>query len=243
MHFVNSLRSYLSSKVKNRLLGMNEKNYSLGDTFRVALECKLKAITSERWHNKRNVITTNNINMGEQIGHNQLEDINEIHVRNPNYKGKNYDPNYQAKRTEANKQQQQVPTANGNQHKAPYNKPMSGNNTNNLASSSDIAGEVTLKTSVDGYQLLKMNELIKNAAAWRARMPKTSKYDKYFHSKDNLTNPSNPKVQINEATLAVMGKTAKDCGYTKDEFVEAVEMYEHFGNVNLEDVPVTSLQD
>ena len=243
MHFVNSLRSYLSSKVKNRLLGMNEKNYSLGDTFRVVLECELKAIASERWHNKRNIIATNNINVGEQIGHNQLEDINEIHVRNPNYKGKNYDPNYQAKKAEANKQQQQFSTANGNQYKAPYNKLMSGNDANNLASSSDIAGEVTLKTSVDGYQLLKMNELIKNAAAWRARMPKTSKYDKYFDSKDNSTNLPNPKVQINEDTLAVMGQTARDCGYTKDEFIEAVEMYEHFGNVSLEDVPVTSLQD
>ena len=48
MHFVNSLRSYLSSKVENRLLGMNERNYSLGDTFKVALECELKAIASER---------------------------------------------------------------------------------------------------------------------------------------------------------------------------------------------------
>ena len=48
MHFINSLQHYLSSKVKNRLLGMNEKNYSLGDTFKVALECKLKAIASER---------------------------------------------------------------------------------------------------------------------------------------------------------------------------------------------------
>ena len=243
MHFVNSLRSYLSSKVENRLLGMNEKNYSLGDTLRVALECELKAITSERRHNKRNVITTNNINMGEQIGHSQLEDINEIHVRNPNYKGKNYDPNYQAKKAEANKQQPQFSTANGNQYKAPYNKSATNNNTNNLASSSEIAGEVTLKTSVDGYQLLKMNELIKNAAAWRARMPKASRYDKYFDSKDNSTNPSTPKVQINEATLAVTGQAAKDFGYTKDEFVEAVEMYEHFGNVNLEDVPATSLQD
>ena len=179
MHFVNSLRSYLSSKVEKRLLGMNEKNYSLGDTFRVALECELKAIASERWHNKRKVITTNNINMGEQIGHGQLEHINEIHVRDPNYKGKNYDPNYQAKKAEANKQQQQFSTVTGNQYKAPYSKSASGNNANNLASSSDIAGEVTLKTSVDGYQLLKMNELIKNAAAWRARMPKSSKYDKY----------------------------------------------------------------
>ena len=43
MHFVN-LHSYLSSKVENRLFGMNERNYSLGDTFKVALECELKAI-------------------------------------------------------------------------------------------------------------------------------------------------------------------------------------------------------
>ena len=169
MHFVNSLRSYLSSKVENRLLGMNERNYSLGYTFRVALGCELKAIASERRHNKRNTITNNNIDMSEHLGHNQLEDINEIYVRNPNYKGKNYDPNYQTKKAEANKQQQQSSTVNRNQYKAPYTKPATSNSTNNLASSSDIAGEVTLKTSVDGYQLLKMNELIKNAAAWRAR--------------------------------------------------------------------------
>ena len=74
-------------------------------------------------------------------------------------------------------------------------------------------------------------------------MPKASKFDKYFNNKDNPTNTSIPKVQINEATLAVMGQAAKDFGYTKDEFVEAVEMYEHFGNVNLEDVPAPSLQD
>ena len=40
-----------------------------------------------------------------------------------------------------------------------------------------------------------------------------------------------------------MGQVAKDYGYTKDEFIEAVEMYEHFGNVNLEDVPAPSPQD
>ena len=74
-------------------------------------------------------------------------------------------------------------------------------------------------------------------------MPKASKYDKYFDSKDNSTNTSKPKVQINEATLAVMGQAAKDFGSTTDELVEAVEMYEHFGNINLEDVPATSLQD
>ena len=232
MHFVNSLRGYLSSKVENRLLGMNERNYSLGDTFTVALQCELKAIASERRHNNRNAITINNVHTEDQDYH-QLEDTQEVHVRNPNYKGKNYDPNYQARKAEG-KQHPQLATSNN-----PYKAPAATHN-NDLARSSDIAGEVTLKTTVDGYQLLKMNELIKNAAAWRARTPRTNRFDKYF---DKETTKTTPKVQINSATLQVMGQTAKDCGYTKEEFIEAVEMYEHFGNIDLEDVPTPSPQD
>ena len=131
MHFINSLRSYLSSKVENRLLRLNERNYSLGDTFTVALQCELKAITLERQHNKRNTITINNMNSEDQ-DHSQLEDTQEVHVRNPNYKGKNYDPNYQARKMEINKQQHQ-PTMTNNQYKAPYTRP-AANNNNNLAS-------------------------------------------------------------------------------------------------------------
>ena len=236
MHFINSLRGYLSSKVENRLLGMNDRNYSLGDTFTVALQCELKAIASERRHSKRNTITINNVHTEDQ-DYRQLEDTQEVHVRSPNYKGKNYDPNYQARKAEG-KQQLQLETTN-NQYKAPAARP-AANHNNDLARSSDIAGEVTLKTTVDGYQLLKMNELIKNAAAWRARMPKANRFDKYF---DKETTKTTPKVQINSATLQVMGQTAKDCGYTKEEFIEAVEMYEHFGNIELEDVQTPSPQD
>ena len=239
MHFVNSLRSYLSSKVENRLLGMNERNYSLGDTFAVPLQCELKAIASERRHNKRSTITINKINTEDQ-DHSQLEDTQEVHIRNPNYKGKNYDPNYQARKAETNKQQQQL-TMTNNQYKAPATRP-AANHNNDLAKSSDITGEVTLKMTVDGYQLLKMNELIKNAAAWRARMLKMGRFDKYFDNQEQTTKTT-PKVQINSATLQVMGQTVKDCGYTKDEFIEAMEMYEHFGNIDLEDVPAPSPQD
>ena len=39
-----------------------------------------------------------------------------------------------------------------------------------------------------------------------------------------------PKVHINGATLEVMGQAAKDFSYTEQEFVEAVEMYQYFGN-------------
>ena len=167
-------------------------------------------------------------------------------MRNSNYKGKNYDPNFQAKCAKAahlaGKQQQNSFVA-PNQHKPAYNKPTStygSNNNTPLSSSSDIVGEVTLKTSVDGYQLLKVNEMIKNAVAWRARMPKTSKISKYFNGndKDETQKTQEPKVHINEATLKVMGQAAKGFGYTEQEFVEAVEMYQYFGNQNLEDVPI-----
>ena len=184
----------------------------------------------------------------------QSEEVSKVHVRNPNYKGKNYDPNFQAKRAEAahstphnGKQQQNTFTLN-NQYKTAYNKPMSAcgaNNNTPLTSSSDIVGKVTLKTSVYGYQLLKVNKMIKNAVAWRARMPKVSKFSKYFNdsTKDGTQNTTEPKVHINEAMLKVMGQAAKDFDYTEQEFVEAVEMYQYFGNQNLEDVPIPNSQD
>ena len=181
----------------------------------------------------------------------QSEEVSKVHVRNPNYKDKNYDPNFQVKHTEAahpGAKQQKNLFAAPTQHKSAYNKPTSTYSSNNntpLSSSSDIVGEVTLKTLIDGYQLLKVNEMIKNAVAWRARMPKASKFSKYFNgnSKDATQKTQEPKVQINEATLEVMGQAAKDFGYTEQEFVGAVEMYQYFGNQNLEDVLIPNSQD
>ena len=254
MHFVNSLRNYLSSKVENRLLSMNDRNYSLGDTFKLALECKLKAIASERGHAKCTTGLTNQVEVIQPQAPLQSEEVSEVHVHNPNYKGKNYDPNFQAKRTEAthstphNSKQQQNSFMMTNQYKTACNKPTStygASNNTPLTNSSDIVGEVTLKTSVDGYQLLKVNEMIKNAVAWRVRMPKMSKFSKYFdnNTKEETQGTPEPKVHINEATLEVMGKAAKDFGYMEQEFVKAVEMYQYFVNQDLEDVPIPNSQD
>ena len=129
MHFVNSLHNYLSSKVKNRLLGMNERNYSLADTFKVALECELKAIASDRQHVKRNAALTNQVEVIQPQALLQSEEISEVHMHNLNYKGKNYDPNFQAKRMEAthtashNSKQQQQSSTMTNQYKTVYHKP------------------------------------------------------------------------------------------------------------------------
>ena len=76
-------------------------------------------------------------------------------------------------------------------------------------------------------------------------MPKTSKFSKHFDNKSKESTPSmpEPKVHINKATLKVMGQAAKDFEYTEQEFVEAVEMYQYFGNQNLEDVPIPNMQN
>ena len=251
MHFVNSLHNYLSSKVENRLLGMNEKNYSLGDTFKLALECELKAIASERRHAKRATGSTNQVQVVQPQPLLQSEEVSEIHKRNPNYKGKNYDPNFQAKCTEAahsaGKQQQNSFVA-PNQYKPAYNKPTStygSNNNTPLSNSSDIVGEVTLKTSVDGYQVLKVNEMIKTLLLGGRECQKLIRYPltSMANSKDATQKVQEPKVHINKATLEVMGQAAKDFGYMEQEFVEAVEMYQYFGNQNLEDVPIPNSQD
>ena len=134
MHFVNSLQNYLSSKVENRLLGMNEKNYSLGDTFKVALECELKAIASKRRHAKCAMGSTNQVEVVQFQSLLQPEEVSEIHIHNPNYKGKNYNPNFQAKHAEAAHsagKQQQNSFAASNQYKPAYNKTMLTYGSNN----------------------------------------------------------------------------------------------------------------
>ena len=76
-------------------------------------------------------------------------------------------------------------------------------------------------------------------------MPKMSKFSKYFEnsSKEGTPGMPEPKVHINEAMLDIMGQAAKDFGYTEQEFVKAVEMYQYFSNQNLEDVPNPITQD
>ena len=121
MRFVNSLRNYLSSKVENRLLGMNEKNYSLADTFKVALECELKAIASKRRHAKGTTGSTNQVEVVQPQSLLQPEEVSKIHIRNPNYKGKNYDPNFQASSNKTllwHPTSTNQPTTNQRQHMA-----------------------------------------------------------------------------------------------------------------------------
>ena len=72
---------------------------------------------------KCNAALTNQVEVIQPQALLQSEEISEMHVRNPNYKGKNYDPNFQVKCAKAahpashNSKQQQQSSTVANQYK------------------------------------------------------------------------------------------------------------------------------
>ena len=71
---------------------------NLQTAFEKAINFEPRIITKQSINNRK-VHEVNHIDITH--GEGEVE-INEAHVRNPNYKGKNYDPNYQQNRTKMN---------------------------------------------------------------------------------------------------------------------------------------------
>ena len=71
---------------------------NLQTAFEKAMNFEPQIITKQSINNRR-VHEVNHIDITQR--ENEVE-INEAYVRNPNYKGKNYDPNYQQNRTKTN---------------------------------------------------------------------------------------------------------------------------------------------
>ena len=102
--------------------------------------------------NNRKVHEVNHIDITH--GEDEVE-INEAHVRNPNYKGKNYDPNYQQNRTKMNTNTITNTTSShhntGNQGYG-YNK--------NNQKEKPVKVSVTLHGPVSNEQLYKIQEVL-----------------------------------------------------------------------------------
>ena len=112
-----------------------------------------------------NTRQVNEVNHIEVSSNNQEFEVNESHVRNPNYKGKNYNPNYQK-----NKQNTNYNTNNSNQLSSGYkgNNYNSGGNFNTakndyMEKPADV--EVTLKGPMNKEQLFKIQEILRQRQA------------------------------------------------------------------------------
>ena len=93
IHYASSLYGKLRDEMTGRFNQDLPEN--LQTAFKKAMNFEPQIITKQSINNRK-IHKVNHINITH--GEDEVE-INEAHVRNPNYKGKNYDPNYQQNRT------------------------------------------------------------------------------------------------------------------------------------------------
>ena len=151
-------------------------------------------------------------------------EINEAHVRNLNYKGKNYDPNYQQNRTKMNTNTLPNTTAShhntGNQGYG-YNK--------NNQQDKPVNVSITLHRPVSKDQLYKIQEVLRHPSQYRDRIkpegcPATGEYVNAF----NKFCPE--KVEINKATIEEAIKYGHFLKKSEEDIAEAIDIYKALGN-------------
>ena len=152
--------------------------------------------------NSRKIHEINQIDVGQE---DEIK-INEAHVRNPNYKGKNYDPNFAQNRLKNNSSTNNSSNTYNNNTKSHYKSSNQHNNTNSGYGHSKphqqekpVNVSVTLHGPVSKDQLYKIQEVLRHPSQYRDRIkpedcPAKGKYATVF----NKFRPK--KVEVNEAT-------------------------------------------
>ena len=115
--------------------------------------------------NERKVHDINHIDVTP--GQNEIE-INEVHIRNPNYKGKNYDPNYQQNK---NKQNFSNNSSNpGTNYQSNGNQGQGNHYTKNNHQEKPVNASVMLSGPVSKEQLYKIQEVLRHPSQYRDRL-------------------------------------------------------------------------
>ena len=142
-------------------------------------------------------------------GHSQLEDTREIHIRNPNYKGKNYDPNYQARKAE-NKQQEQLTMTNNQYEPNNYYTDVNSTNTHFIDTCTVAVGPATgtvFPISCNSTNNLNIKALYDTGASMSCMSLKT-----FDSLKLNLTKERFPLV------VTATGSSMDPIGFTECTF-------------------------
>ena len=95
-HYATSLYGKLGDEMTGRF--NQELPPDLKEAFRKAMNFEPRIITKQSI-NDRKMHEVNHIDIGN---YSEYIEVNDAHVRNPNYKGKNYDPNYEQNRYKQN---------------------------------------------------------------------------------------------------------------------------------------------
>ena len=152
IHYASSLYGKLGDEMMSRFSQDLPEN--LHTAFKKAMNFKPCIITKQSI-NERKVHDINHIDVTSC--QDEIE-INEVHIRNPNYKGKNYDPNYQQNK---NKQNFSNNSSNpGNNYQSNGNQGNSYTKSNHQEKPVNVS--VMLNRPVSKEQLYKIQEVLRH---------------------------------------------------------------------------------
>ena len=163
-------------------------------------------------------------------------EINKAHVRNPNYKGKNYDPNFAQNRLQNNNNTNNSAKTYNNNTKSHYEPSNQHNNTNSGYGHSKpqqqekpVNVSVTLHGPVRKDQLYKIQEVLRHLSQYRDRIkPEDHPVKGEYVTAFNKFRPK--KVEVNEATVEEAIKYGQFLRKSKEDIAEAINIYKALGN-------------
>ena len=215
IHYASLLYGKLGDEMTSRFNQDLPEN--LQTAFEKATNFEPQIITKQSINNRK-IHEVNHID----ITHEDEVEINEAHVRNPNYKGKNYDPNYQQNRSKTTNT-----TNNASSHHNNSNPGYGYNKSNQQEKPVNVS--VTLHGPVSKEQLYKIQEVLRHPSQYRDRIkpedrPVKGKYANAF----NKFCPK--KVEVNEATVEEAIKYGHFLKRSEEDIAEAIDIYKTLGN-------------
>ena len=231
IHYASSLYGKLRDEMTGRFNQDLPEN--LQTAFKKATNFEPQIITKQSINNRK-IHEVNHINITH--GEDEVE-INEAHVRNPNYKGKNYNPNYQQNRTKTtNNTTTNNASSHHNNSNQGYGSSSHHNNSNpgygyNKTNQQEkpVNVSVTLHGPVSKEQLYKIQEVLRHPSQYRDRIkpegcPVKGEYANAF----NKFRPK--KVEVNEATVEEAIKYGHFLKRSEEDTAEAINIYKTRGN-------------
>ena len=229
IHYASSLYGKLGDKMTGRFNQDLPEN--LQTAFEKATNFKPRIITKQSI-NSRKIHKVNHID----VGHEDEIEINKAHVRNPNYKGKNYNLNFMQNRLKATNNNTNNMSNNQNNTTPSYGSSSqhSNNNSGYGYSKSNqhekpVNVSVTLHRPVSKDQLYKIQEVLRHPSQYRDRIkPEDCPVKGEYVTAFNKFCPK--KMEVNEATVEEAIKYGQFLKKSEEDIAEAIDIYKTLGN-------------
>ena len=230
IHYASSLYGKLRDEMTGRFNQDLPENLQMA--FEKAMNFKPRIITKQSINNRK-IHEVNHIDI--MHGEDEVE-INEAHVRNPNYKGKNYDPSYQQNRTKMTNNTATNTTSNHhNNSNSGYGSSTHHSNNNQgyeykmNQQEKPVNVSVMLHGPVSKEQLYKIQEVLRHLSQYRDRIkPEDHPVKREYANAFNKFCPK--KVEVNEATVEEAIKYGHFLKRSEEDIAEAIDIYKTLGN-------------